>query len=133
MNIWQHVKIKKKTTEFFFSSKFCGVILWHPLQRQTSTNHLRNLSSGGEKSNGEMCCLLFNSKHLRSKTCVNTVWDYLNYTNEFVEPKTRCEINDNFKNCQTLFEDKIPQWTTEIFTKKAQWQLNRVIDSFPYL
>ena len=34
--------------------------------------------------------------------------------NEF---RTRCEINDHFQNCPKLFEDKIPQWTTEIFTK----------------
>ena len=28
------------------------------------------------------------------------------------------DINDHFKNCPKLFEDKIPQWTTKTFTKK---------------
>ena len=32
---------------------------------------------------------------------------------------TRCEINDHFKNCPKLFEDKIPQWTTKNVTKKC--------------
>ena len=30
---------------------------------------------------------------------------------------TRCEINDHFKNCPQLFEDKINQWKTKNVAK----------------
>ena len=45
----------------------------------------------------------------------------------------RCEINSHFENCPKLFEDKIPQTTAEFFSKKTLWQMNSVIDSFPYM
>ena len=32
---------------------------------------------------------------------------------------TRCEINNDFKNCPKLFENKIPQSTTEYFTRNS--------------
>ena len=32
--------------------------------------------------------------------------------------KTRCEINNHFKNCPNLFEDKITQLTAEFFKQK---------------
>ena len=33
--------------------------------------------------------------------------------------RTRCEINDNFKNCQKLLEDKITPSTTKIKRKSS--------------
>ena len=32
---------------------------------------------------------------------------------------TRCEINNDLKDCPKLFEHKIPQSTTEFFTKNS--------------
>ena len=31
--------------------------------------------------------------------------------------KTRCDINDHFKNCPNFFEDKISQWKTKNVAK----------------
>ena len=48
-------------------------------------------------------------------------------------PKTRCKINDQFKNCPKLIENKISQSSTDFLQKKSQLHMNRVIDSFTYM